>query len=141
MKSHHIVKLSLSVGLAVFLGWMGFASLNTPAMSKEKSSDTPALVVLSASWCASCREINPVIRRIVETSPELGLKVVTLDVDSGDAPSNASAYGITVAGTDVPQVYLFSNGKTVLLFNGRNYRMGQAKAVESQIRNQLQQTY
>lgn len=141
MKRHYRVKQTFIAGVALFMGFVGLVGFSGRSFAKDKASDTPALVVLSASWCASCREINPVIRRIVETSPELGLKVVTLDVDSGEAPSTAGSYGITVAGTDVPQVYLFSNGKTVLLFNGHNYRMGQAKAVESQIRSQLQQAF
>jgi thioredoxin-like negative regulator of GroEL len=94
----------------------------------------PVLVVLNASWCATCREINPVVDRIASSS---NLQVVKLDVDHGDAPGEASRYGVTISGGNVPQVYLFNNGKTVLLFNGASYHFGQSAQAEAQIRQRL----
>ncbi len=132
-RKHILASLLLAVLMAGFWGVSQAAKPVAPAQ--------PTVVVLSASWCGTCREISPMVRKVVSSSPELGLKLVTLDVDGSSAPAQAEQYGISVSGSNVPQVYLFSNGKTVLLFNGKNYKFGQSKAAEAEIRQRLQSSF
>jgi len=113
----------------------------TPALSWPKASDKPSsgsiVVVLTASWCGTCRELIPVFKNVVNDYASSGLKLVVLDVDDYSNHSLASSYGINLDGSDLPQVYLSRHGNTVLLFNGDNYQFGQTKQAESQIRKRL----
>lgn len=97
-----------------------------------------AVVVLTASWCGTCREVTPVVQRVIGTSSQPGIQLVMLDVDSNSAQDTAEQYGVSISGTDIPQVYLVHQGRTTLLFNGKDYHFGQSKQAEQQIRSQLE---
>ncbi len=109
---------------------------NLNQVANSANSGGPVMVLLSASWCGSCRELDPVVEKVAASSP--GVRLITLDVDSGSAPGIANQYGITVSGSDVPQVFLYNHGRTVLLFSGRGYKFGHAKEAETEIRQALQ---
>ncbi len=104
----------------------------TSVMAQQRP---PTLVVLTANWCGTCREVLPIVQRV---APSGGANVVILDVDSDTTAKEAAQYGISVEGSDVPQVYLSNKGKTTMLFNGKNYKFGQTAQVESKLRQGLQ---
>lgn len=122
--------------LAASLAMVALVPVIWSTAMAARSAGQPSIIVLTASWCGTCREITPAVSRVAGSSG--GLQVVTLDVDDNGTPGKASQYGVTVAGSDLPQVYLSNNGKTVLLFSGKNYKFGQSKQAEDQIRQQLQ---
>ena len=69
-------------------------------------SSVPVLVDFTATWCAPCRALAPILERIaVEAGPRL--KVVTVDGDEQSAL--ASRYGVR----GFPTILAFSGGKEV----------------------------
>lgn len=130
--------LILTVTVLAVLGMIFITRLASESYAARSSKPAnPAVVVLTASWCGTCREINPVVSRVVNSYPDL--EMVLLDVDSSSAPSDAGKYGITIAGgSDLPQVYLYNEGRTILLFSGKGYKFGHSKQAEQQIRQQLE---
>ena len=129
-------KQAITIGLMALLAFASLFVLFSDFASARNGSGGPVVVVLTASWCGTCREVTPAVKRVVEATP--GVSMVTLDVDDSSAHSQANSYGINVTGSDVPQVYLFNNGKTVSLFTGKGYKFGQSKVAEEQIRQKLQ---
>jgi thiol-disulfide isomerase/thioredoxin len=119
------------VGLLVTLLWLPLNQVGA------KDSSNPSVIVLTASWCGTCQEINSVVQRIIDTSPQYGLTLVTLDVDENNAPTKASDFGITITGAALPAVYLYSHGRTVLLFKDKDYHFGKSKRAEELIRKKL----
>src|SRR4051812_21521999 len=95
--------LTSIVMLLVFVG--AFLFFSKPTEAARGAAPSPTIVVLTASWCGSCGEITPIVKKAAGN-----IHVVTLDVDSNSAPADAGTYGISVAG-DVPQVYLYNKGK------------------------------
>ncbi len=91
--------LSLLIAGVVLAGLAGRAVF----AARSEAVKGPVIVVLDASWCAVCREINPVVANLASSQ---GVQLVRLDVDSANAPVQAGQYGITVNGGDMPQVYL-----------------------------------
>ncbi|MGK3991927.1 thioredoxin [Sorangium sp. So ce1024] len=69
-------------------------------------TDTPVLVDFSASWCAPCKRLAPIVDEIAdETAGQV--KVVKLDVD--ESPAAAKQFGIR----GLPTVVAFQNGQPV----------------------------
>lgn len=67
-------------------------------------TDTPVLVDFSASWCAPCKRLAPIVDEIAaETAGQV--KVVKLDVD--ESPAAAKRFGIR----GLPTVVAFQNGE------------------------------
>ncbi|WP_437644322.1 thioredoxin [Sorangium sp. So ce362] len=67
-------------------------------------TDTPVLVDFSASWCAPCKRLAPIVDEIAaETAGQV--KVVKLDVDA--SPAAAKRFGIR----GLPTVVAFQNGE------------------------------
>ncbi len=75
------------------------------------SSDTPVLVDFTASWCAPCRQVAPILDQIAEEE-SARLHVVSLDVDEN--PATAREYGVL----GMPTFALFIGGKVVHQFTG-----------------------
>ncbi len=67
-------------------------------------TDTPVLVDFSASWCAPCKRLAPIVDEIAaETAGQV--KVVKLDVD--ESPAAAQRFGIR----GLPTVVAFQKGE------------------------------
>ena len=120
------VSLSL-VALALF--W-----LSPPAA--HAGSQEPQLVVFTASWCAACRDIMPVVERLAS---ERGLALFLIDVDVAAAPRQASSRGLAIPLKELPQVYLLQANKSALLFDGEGYLLGHRRAAQKTLSSQLRQ--
>ena len=130
------LKQAITIGLMMLLAFASILVIFPGSAGARNGAGGPTVVVLTASWCGTCREIIPAVKRVVDATP--GIAMVTLDVDDSSAHGQANSYGINVTGSDVPQVYLYNSGNTVLLFSGKGYKFGQSKAAEEQIRQKLQ---
>jgi thiol-disulfide isomerase/thioredoxin len=130
---------ALVVVILILMGTSIFVSMQAQAARGGASGDS-TVIVLSSSWCGTCREIIPVVRRVVSSySSDKALDLVILDVDDNKSPSIANRYGVTISGSDVPMVYLYNNGRVSQLFSGKNYKFGKSQQAEEQIRQQLEQ--
>ena len=95
------------------------------------------LVLFSANWCASCRDVLPVIREIAGQN---NLDVAQIDVDSQEAPREARHYGLSIPNEEPPQVYFLNRGRATLVYNGKGYRVGGGvAAVRTTLLQNLQQ--
>jgi len=123
--------------IAKFFG-LGLLSmlLIGPCFAAKPVANNGTLVVLTANWCATCREIIPAVQRAATSLGDL--PVVTLDVDNGGTPEQANQYGVSISGSDIPEVYFVKGGKTTMVFNGRGYRFGHADQVQNQIQQEVQ---
>jgi thioredoxin 1 len=74
--------------------------------SEVLESDKPVVVDFSATWCAPCRQLAPIIE---ELSKEYEGRVKIGKIDIDDNQEVAAQYGITA----VPTVLYFKGGKKV----------------------------
>ena len=93
------------------------------------------MVIFTASWCASCREVIPVAREIAAQN---SISVTEIDIDFQDAPRQARGYNLQVPTEDPPQIFYVDRGRSTLLFSGRGYRFGSEQAVRATILQNLQ---
>lgn len=70
------------------------------------SSKLPVLVDFSATWCAPCKSIAPLIEELAKEYTGK-FKICKLDVDDGQ--DTASHYGIM----SVPTLVIFKDGKVI----------------------------
>ncbi len=74
-------------------------------------SDKPVLVDFSASWCAPCRALSPIVDQVA-VDFEGRARVLKVDVDA--APELAEKYRVQ----SIPCVLFFSRGEEVSRFVG-----------------------
>ena len=117
-----LLVLGLSVGRGVMSGW---------AASRGN------MVVFSANWCASCREVLPIVRDVASQN---GMGVTEIDVDSQMAPKQARALGLSMPNDEPPQVFYVDRGRTTLLYNGKNFKFGYPDAVRAALLQNLQRS-
>jgi thiol-disulfide isomerase/thioredoxin len=115
--------------LLVLAGLMLMANV---ALAAPKEN---AVVVFTANWCASCREIVPVAR---EVASQNGLSLQTVDVDNQSAPQQAENYGLGIPKSDLPQIYQVGPKGVRLLFDGRGYRYGSTNTVRASMLQNIQ---
>jgi len=77
----------------------------------EPAGGRLVLVDFSAEWCGACRQLNPVLKRVVEENCDT-VRLVTVDVDR----ETALARRFAVEG--IPVVLLISEGRVVDQFTG-----------------------
>jgi thiol-disulfide isomerase/thioredoxin len=95
------------------------------------------LVMFHANWCASCRQVLPVIKEIATQN---NMTFLEIDVDSQDAPKQARNVGLSIPGDEPPQIYSLSRGRTTLIYNGKTFRSGSdADSIRAIILQNLQQ--
>lgn len=99
----------------------------------------PVLVVLSANWCAKCRDLKTVIPDVLTQLSKQDMRIVTLDADNETTPQLAKRYGIRLEGSDLPQVYLYQQGKTALVLNSADYAVGHPEQATSKLLKNLGQ--
>ncbi|MBX2861483.1 MAG: thioredoxin family protein [Vampirovibrio sp.] len=98
------------------------------------AQETKTVVVFTANWCASCREIVPIVR---DVSAQNGLSYMVVDVDDQNAPKKVAPYGISIPTGDLPQVYRVQKKNVKLIFDGRSYSYGQNDQVRAQLLQNL----
>lgn len=84
---------------------------NFPAEVLEASIDRPVLVDFSASWCAPCEALAPILEKL-ERDAQGAIKLVKVDVD--DNPALMQAWGVR----SLPTVVVFLGGRPVDRFVG-----------------------
>jgi putative thioredoxin len=77
----------------------------------DRSATTPVVVDLWAPWCGPCRQLGPIIEKVVD---ETDGKVVLAKVNVDDNPQVAAAFRVQ----GIPAVYALSGGKVVDGFIG-----------------------
>jgi len=117
------IVLGLNVGRGVMMGW---------------AAARGSMVMFTANWCASCREVDPIVR---EVASQNGMSVTEIDVDSQTAPKEAHNYGLSIPNDGPPQVYYVDRGKYTLLFNGKDYKFGYPDTARATILRALQQVH
>jgi thiol-disulfide isomerase/thioredoxin len=93
------------------------------------------MVIFTANWCASCREVIPLVRDIASQN---NIAVSEIDVDSVSAPKQAQGLGLTLPQDEPPQVFFVNKGRAVLIYNGKNYRFGYQDSAKTTILQNLQ---
>lgn len=114
---------------------LGFGLLAEPVQAVAGEQ----LVVFTASWCASCRDLMPVVERI---GSEHGVPILLVDVDEPKSPRTVKSMGLSIPTKELPQIYLLQPGKsTSLLFDGENYLLGQRRSAQIQIQEKFNQLH
>jgi thiol-disulfide isomerase/thioredoxin len=123
-----------SRGLLLLLPLLLFLLLPTP---QPGWTNRGALVIFSANWCASCRDVLPIVKELAQQN---NLTLTQIDVDSADAPKQARNIGLSIPTEEPPQVFCLSHGRASLVYNGKAYRTGGgADSVRTTLLQNLQQ--
>lgn len=77
----------------------------------EASQETPIVVDFWAPWCGPCKQLMPVLERVVKDAKG-GVKMVKINIDEN--PGIAGQLGVR----SIPAVYAFKDGKPVDGFQG-----------------------
>jgi len=77
----------------------------------ETSQETPVVVDFWAPWCGPCKQLMPVLERVVKDAKG-GVKMVKINIDEN--PGIAGQLGVR----SIPAVYAFKDGKPVDGFQG-----------------------
>jgi putative thioredoxin len=77
----------------------------------QASQETPVVVDFWAPWCGPCKQLMPVLERVVKDAKG-GVKMVKINIDEN--PGIAGQLGVR----SIPAVYAFKDGKPVDGFQG-----------------------
>ncbi|KAH7185562.1 uncharacterized protein B0J16DRAFT_342010 [Fusarium flagelliforme] len=83
-------------------------------LSLSTSSRTPLLTFWSASWCSTCKAVNPLLRDLVESGvgeEEGGVSLATVEFDSPDIMSGNPNLAMTYMITSIPTLLSFDGGE------------------------------
>ena len=77
----------------------------------ERSKQVPVIVDLWAEWCGPCRQLGPILEKVVDATKG---QVVLVKVDTDANPAIAQAFQVQ----SIPAVYAMKDGKVVDGFMG-----------------------
>jgi putative thioredoxin len=77
----------------------------------ERSKTTPVVVDLWAPWCGPCRQLGPILEKVVEATDG---KVILAKVNTDENPQVSAAFRVQ----GIPAVYALHDGKVVDGFVG-----------------------
>ena len=92
------------------------------------SQETPVIVDFWAPWCGPCKQLMPVLERIVKTANGK-VKMVKINIDEN--PGIAGQLGVR----SIPAVYAFKNGKPVDAFQGEQPESEIIKFMDNNLNN------
>jgi thiol-disulfide isomerase/thioredoxin len=105
-----------------------------PSQAGNGNGSQGAVVVFTASWCAKCRDLAPIIQA---ATSEVGVPLQWVDVDNPNAPNQAQAFGVSIPGGDPPHVLWVKGGRAQSLIDSRAYNYQNAGALRQQMVNTL----
>ena len=124
------MRILLSIVFFFLIGLSIAGPFSPIAESKQQNK----IVVFTATWCASCREVIPVLEGL---GSQNRLSVLMVDVDDQNAPHIADDLNLTIPRKELPQAFLVQGEKATLLFDGSNYRIGQRHIVRREMKKTL----
>jgi thiol-disulfide isomerase/thioredoxin len=75
---------------------------------------TPTLLMFTASWCASCRDVLPSVKAYAASK---GYPVQVIDVDDANAQGISRQLGLTINQVSPPMVFLTGVGHPQIIIN------------------------
>ena len=130
------IEIAVMTGV-LFCFALTIQSLPVNAADTGFKEGSPALVIISANWCAKCRDMPQIASNVIQGMNQPNFRIVTLDVDNSSTAAVAKRYGINLQGNAVPQIYLFSQGKTKLLLDANSYELGNIDQASQSIQQQM----
>ena len=138
------IDLSGNIGASPRAGLQKFRRLLLSAgilliiVGGQAQAEDANIVLFNANWCAQCREIDPIVQEVADQNH---LPVKEIDVDDQNAPREVKTMGLSIPTKRLPQIYLLSQGKAILLFDGAKTSFGNdIQAIRATLLQRLRQS-
>jgi thiol:disulfide interchange protein len=86
-------------------------------ISRAYAEKGPTLLVFTAGWCASCREVLPAVKAYASGK---GYAVQVVDVDDSAAQGLTRQYGLSMNQVAPPMVYFVTGGKPSVIIDDKS---------------------
>jgi thiol-disulfide isomerase/thioredoxin len=138
------MKFGKFLTLAIFTAFIAVLSaVNIPAqeMSKKTETEKPIVAVIKADWCSYCKQVEPVLAKLMEEYSEK-LNFVVFDVTNDETAANskekAEAFGLSdffgEYKSKTSAVAVFKNKEIVYKTSNNNRREDYVKAFEKALK-------